>query len=92
MDQLRVLVHALSTFIQTLHCLYFLVSCISGSLFPALFLVDRGAEIKVASTIVLWCIVTPSSQECLDSLKDLLFQTMLLKQVAEDQDWILTGI
>jgi hypothetical protein len=57
-----------------------------------LFLVDRGAEIKVASTIVLWCIVTPSSQECLDSLKDLLSQTMLLKQVAEDQDWVLTGI
>jgi hypothetical protein len=37
----------------------FLVWCMSGFRFPSLFLVEIGAEIQVASTIVPWHIVKP---------------------------------
>ena len=47
------------TFIPRCHWLRFLVSCISGSRFHYLFLVELGVAIKVASTIMPYLLVMP---------------------------------
>ena len=46
------------------HWLPFLVWCISGSRSPVLFLVELGAAIMVASTMVPWRISSPFSASC----------------------------
>ena len=52
MDQAYTLVTAGVDFHIEVPLVPFLVWCISGSRFPSLFLLELGAAIKVASTIV----------------------------------------
>src|SRR5215831_10223492 len=51
-------------FIPKYHCCPFFVWCISGSRVPVAFLVDAGAAIMVASTIVPVLTVTPWARRC----------------------------